>query len=163
MIQYETTLHSNIYFEDLEIYFTGYTIFLDIDGTILIDRSAKVDDKVLQKIRNLKDKNVVLLCTNSKDSNRSKKIAKFLGLSLVDSKYKKPSAKILEDLEIDNIKKMVIGDKFMTDGIFAMNIGASFLKVKRKVSSQDNFLVSYINNLDDLIYFLGRKFNLINF
>ena len=52
---------------------------------------------------------------------------------------------------------LVIGDKFLTDGLFAKNIGAEFIKAKRKISGQESILIKLINLFDDLLCLLLGK------
>jgi len=84
-----------------------------------------------------------------------------LGLKIADMKHKKPSKKILETIHVKNPRRIVvIGDKFLTDGLFAKRIGAKFLMVKRKLSFNEPLLVKAINFIDGMAYhfsYLSKK------
>jgi predicted HAD superfamily phosphohydrolase YqeG len=56
---------------------------------------------------------------------------------------------------------LVIGDKFLTDGLFAKNIGGKFIKVQRKVFGQESLLAKLVNFIDDILWNIGRYLKLI--
>ncbi len=141
-------------FENLDIDSENKLVFLDIDGTIIPDGAApEFSDAVLGKIRQLKAGNQVFLCTNTRDKIRNNKIASLLGLPVAAEQYRKPDHRVLKGLGLDHSKnRLVIGDKFLTDGLFAWNIGAEFIKVKRKVSGKEVPTIKLIDFIDDLIW-----------
>ena len=141
------------YFENLDFsHFKNKLIFLDIDGTIVADSKFDVSADVLHKIKELDENNQVFLCTNSFHKDRAKNIANITKLKFIDCHHKKPSKKILNYIpkELLNLGKVVIGDKFLTEGLFAIRIKGEFLKVKRKVN-KDVFYIKIINFIDDLV------------
>ncbi len=146
------------FFEELEIdKLRGYVIFLDIDGTITVDNQVAVAKKVLDKIADLKQKNEVYLCSNSRNRLRNEQIAQLTGLMYLNTDLKKPSKKILNLAEKSCSKKrLVIGDKFLTDGIFAKNIQAEFIKVKRIVSGSESLYIKFLYGIDDLFFKMIR-------
>lgn len=130
-------------------------IFLDIDGTLTADDGGlDFSPEVLEKVSLLKQNNRVFLCTNSNDRIKSGKIEATLGLPIVTYDHKKPSSKIIGKLEIGRESKnlLVIGDKFLTDWLFAKNIGADFLKTARKVSGKESLAIKLINFFDDAVW-----------
>lgn len=144
-------------FEDLSVPFSDAVVFLDIDGTIVADGKIDIDKAVKEKLSQLKKNNQVYLTTNSRKTSVSE-IEKQVGISVINKKHKKPSPRILEEFSFDvTKKKIVIGDKFLTDGLFAKRIGAQFIKVKRKVSHQQRMLITASYVLDDFVsLFLSR-------
>ncbi len=142
------------YFEDLNLNFIARTIFLDVDGTLFPDGQLYPSQAVIGKLAELKLNNEVFLCTNSNDIIRNKKIEASLDLRIVTYNHKKPSSKILADAgaKIGGENLLVIGDKFLIDGVFALNIGANFIKIKRKISGKESFFVQLINFLDDIVW-----------
>lgn len=148
----KNNIKSKFTFEDLPIDKYGQIIFLDIDGTLIADDGGVgFTPEVLNKINELKGVNRVFLCTNSHDRIRNIKIGARLNLPIVSEQYKKPDHRILHGMGLsDGDKKLVIGDKFLTDGRFAKNIGAEFLKVKRKISGKESLSVKIINLADDI-------------
>ena len=130
-------------------------IFLDIDGTLIADDGGlEFSPGVLDKINSLKRNNRVFLCTNSNDRIKSGKIEAALGLPIATYDHKKPSSKIISKLGIGkgNRNLLVIGDKFLTDWLFAKNIGAGFLKTARKVSGKESSAIKLINFFDDAVW-----------
>lgn len=151
------------YFENLDVSnLRNKVIFLDIDGTIASDSKSDLNLKVLNKIKDLDKNNKVFLCTNSFHKNRARDIADMTNLKFIDCRYKKPSRKILNYIpkEYLDLEKLVIGDKFLTEGLFAIRIKAQFIKVKRKVN-KDSFIIRLINFVDDLVYkLINLKFKI---
>jgi predicted HAD superfamily phosphohydrolase YqeG len=141
------------YFKELNTTeWSGRTIILDIDGTITIDGGSDIDPLVLIKIHEIALLNSVLLYSNKPLPDRNKELAKKLHVSLLETSYKKPNKKVIYGLPI-NLREniIVIGDKILTDGFFAKNINAEFIKVKRLTSKNDNFSVKTTYLLDDII------------
>jgi len=154
----------NNYFEEAEFNYLGKrTIFLDIDGTLVPDKSLNFDNAVMRQLEKLKKNNRVFLCTNSNDKIRNNQIEKMLGLFIVTHNHKKPSSKIIRELGIDKENKnlLVIGDKFLTDGLFALNIGAQFIKVKRRLSGKESLIIKLINLTDNLAWQIAKLAKII--
>lgn len=145
---------TSVPFEELDFTFKDKTIFLDVDGTLLPDGQTYFSPAVMRNLERLRSANQVFLCTNSDDILRTKKIEEVLGLLVVTYRHKKPSAKIVADAGVALVRgnALVIGDKFLIDGVFALHIGANFIKIKRKISGKESFLVRLINFLDDIIW-----------
>lgn len=126
-------------------------ILLDIDGTIAEDNQIEVSDKNLAVINRLKENNKIFLCSNSRNHARNRTIADNVGLTYLDTDTKKPSKKILKLIEVSpSTKLLVIGDKVLTDGLFAKNIKADFIKINRIASKSDKPKIKLINWIDDL-------------
>ena len=129
----------------------GFLIFLDIDGTLINDNAADLTEETLRKIHRLEANNQVYLCSNSPNRERNLEVAAQTGLEYIDTNLRKPSRKILELVDHSPFKdKLVIGDKFFTDGLFARNIKATFIKVKRLESPHDRLHVKFLYWIDDL-------------
>ena len=141
-------------FEDKSVHFTDKVILLDVDGTLAPDRSLQFETPTLDKIKLLAATNLVYLCTNTRSTERREMLKKVLGLPVTDSRYKKPSAKVLTALDIQKRDVVVIGDKFVTDYLLAKNIGAAFVKVQRKESGQERYFIKLLNRFDDFLSFL---------
>lgn len=107
---------------------------MDMDGTLRPDEDLEMSSEVLNKLEELKAKNEVHLTSNK------------------GNKIKKPSRKAAEGVDLEDKKVIVIGDKFLTDGLFAKNIGAEFIKVKRKISGKEALFVKITYLIDDLAW-----------
>jgi predicted HAD superfamily phosphohydrolase YqeG len=142
------------FFENLDLTnIKNNLIFLDIDGTLVPDNCVEMGEEILENLKILQKNNQVYLCTNSYNLKRNLKIEKICGIELLKSIKRKPSKKVLQKIPAKflNLKKIVIGDKILIDGIFAKRIGAGFVKVKRK-AGKDRFIIKIINLIDDIIY-----------
>lgn len=131
----------------------GGLILLDIDGTIIADGSEKIDGRAADKIKVLLAGNAaVLLVSNNRNATRVKKIAAAAGVPYLDTPYRKPDKKILDAIGPEKNRPItVIGDKFLTDGLFAEKCGIGFIKIKRVTSPRDRWYVKASYRLDDLI------------
>lgn len=141
-------------FEDIEVREDSAIIFLDVDGTLTSDGSHVLVDEVKDKIGELKKKHEVYLCTNMKDVIRKKELENVLQLPSTNVNYKKPDKRIAETFITEKRKRIVIGDKWLVDGRFAKNIGAEFIKVKRKVAGNEPFSVKCVYVVDDVLSYL---------
>ncbi len=130
-----------------------YLIFLDIDGTLIEDSKIEVDKEGIKKINELKKHNKIYLCSNGPDRKRNRAVAAYCELDYLDTDIKKPSIKLLDLVGTTSLtKKLVIGDKYLTDGLFAKNIKADFIKVKRITGKNDKLYIKILYLVDDLVY-----------
>lgn len=146
----------NINFESVHDFF----IFLDLDGTLVADGSLDVSNETLERINKLKSNNKVYITSNNRDTDRIKEVSQKTGMDFLDNNFKKPSKKILGLLseEERKMKKMVIGDKYATDGLFALRIGAEFIKTKNIMSQEDRWFIKYSYYFDCLVGFFLKPF-----
>jgi len=129
----------------------GYIIFLDIDGTLVDDNELELSEEALQKIRELEMNNQLYLCSNSRNHERNRKVGELTGVKYLDTDLRKPSKKILDLVDHATFEqRLVIGDKFLTDGLFAKNIKAEFIKVARIESENDRLYIKFLYWIDDL-------------
>ncbi|MDO8594553.1 MAG: hypothetical protein Q7R93_03490 [bacterium] len=150
-------MKSNIPFEELSVDFTHTTVFLDVDGTLAPDGSLEFSSEVLQKVRELSGKNQVLLCTNKRDPVRFAKLEALFSLPVVTKRHKKPSRRVLDEAGAIAGERVVIGDKFLTDELFAKRIKARFIRTRRKLSGNEVFSVKVANVVDDITWTLYQK------
>ncbi|MBI2410430.1 MAG: HAD hydrolase-like protein [Candidatus Kerfeldbacteria bacterium] len=146
------------YFEELNVQsLRDSVILLDIDGTLVPDNAVLVTLPALKKLEELKEHNTVYLCTNSRNRPRCKEIERITKTSIINPDCKKPSRRVLQCLptEFSQQPVTVIGDKFLTDALFAKRIGAQFIRVKRK-HGKDRPIIKIINAVDDVMF---RLFN----
>lgn len=146
------------YFKELNV--TGWslkTIIVDIDGTITTDGGSDFDPLVLKKIEEMKRANSVFLFSNKQLPDRDNALVNKLHIPLLETSFKKPNKKVINGLP-DHLKKnlTVIGDKILIDGLFAKNIKAEFIMVKRLTSKNDSFRTKLIYLFDNLVkYFIS--------
>lgn len=151
---------SKKYFSELDVekLCNNNFIFLDIDGTVANDGQHFVDNNILSKINELKKNNELYFCSNKNICDRFKEITAATGIFCLNIPHKKPDVKILKFIKNHkNFPLLVIGDKFLTDGLFAIRIGARFVMVRRLVSKSDSWQVKTIYLFDDIIFYLFRR------
>src|SRR3989338_8580070 len=142
------------FFAELDIdKLKGYLILLDIDGTLTHNRLSAMERATIEKVKELKKHNVIYLVSNRNDHARNKKVGECANVEYLETNLRKPSTRIVKLLK-NPLKKplLVIGDKFLTDGIFAKRIHAKFIKVKRLTSYKDGSFMIAVYFLDDLMY-----------
>jgi predicted HAD superfamily phosphohydrolase YqeG len=126
---------------------------LDIDGTLGHDGVIAMTQTTMDMVASLAQYNKVYLLSNKPLPERNAAFSKLLSIPYLQSPYKKPHSKIAEALlEEEKGNVVVIGDKYITDGLFAKRINAEFIKVKRIGRRNEGIktVLSYI--IDDIIY-----------
>lgn len=128
------------------------TIIVDVDGTLTMDGSSQIDEVVKVKIKELTIRNHVFLFSNRKSLKRNQNLENLLQIKFIESAHKKPNKKVLDKLG-ENLKTniVVIGDKTITDGFFAKNIGAEFVKVEHLRGGSDSLMTSITYLFDDIL------------
>ena len=131
-------------------------VILDIDGTLTCSSSTFISDKVREKIMDLQKMNTVYIFSNNYDGERSRIIAHDLDLPYIEAPHKKPNRKILNYIEKGTSPVVTIGDKFLTDGLFAHFSCATHIRVRRYRCSADSVWDRLACVFDDCAYFIAR-------
>lgn len=133
------------YFADLDVSaLRDSLVALDIDGTLGPHGCERLAQKVLQQIAILVlNGNLVRLVSNNADSERARRLATVLGVEAVESVYRKPNPRAFGNIPEPRLgwPIVVIGDKVLTDGLFAKRLGARFHKVEIVRSRSDPLAV----------------------
>ncbi|MFZ2038567.1 MAG: hypothetical protein WAV11_01340 [Minisyncoccia bacterium] len=151
------------YFHEIDISsLKNKTIIIDIDGTLVADSEEEIMKENIEKINELAKYNKLFLCSNNNLHSRNISLSKKLNIEFINSPYKKPNKKVIDSIERIYLSGLVvIGDKYLTDGLFAGRIGAVFIKVRRMESSNENLKIKSFNCVDDFLYllinFLGKN------
>ncbi len=131
----------------------GYTIFLDIDGVLMADGEDTITKEIVEYVTKLKEHNDIHIVSNSFRKNRCRYISEMLKLPWVDSPHKKPSTHILKYMDYDKTKPLlVIGDKVLTDGIFAYRIKSELVLIKRRTYPNDRWYIKLSYIIDDAFF-----------
>ncbi|MEA3322695.1 MAG: hypothetical protein U9Q12_00565 [Patescibacteria group bacterium] len=152
----------NIFFHELDVNnIFDTTVILDIDGTLTCSSKKDIDENVIGVIRKLQEKNAVYVFSNNYDGKRSREIAVSLDLPYIESPHKKPSKKILKYID-ETCSVVAIGDKYLTDGLFAQFAGARHIRVKRYRCEDDSLADKLACLLDDVMYAIARLLHIVN-
>jgi predicted HAD superfamily phosphohydrolase YqeG len=152
----------NIFFHELNIdEISGMTVILDIDGTLTCSSQKNVSQRVIKIIRLLEQKNAVYAFSNNYNGHRSREIAKNINVPYIESPHKKPNKKVLNYIDGEVYDVVAIGDKYLTDGLFAQSIGAKHIKVYRYRCSSDSVADKLACLLDDLVYFCVKYLGIV--
>lgn len=129
---------------------TGTILLLDIDGTLTHDHGTEIDLPIQQKIHELSQVAEIYLCSNG-PLERTRVFANLLGVNWIESTHHKPNRRMIERLHRGDKKVIVVGDKILTDGIFAKNCGATFIPIKHLRHIDDSLLTRLIYLFDDSV------------
>lgn len=139
-------------FEEIIDALSGNVVLLDVDGTLLPDGDQQIPDETREAAIALCRANEVYLVSNGKDVARVKRFAEELGARLPERlPAGKPSARSLAGVDRTTKPVVVIGDKYLIDGIYARRIGARFLPVVRKRSGRERLSVRASFLLDRVV------------
>ena len=143
------------YFKDLNLGpIKESIVILDIDGTLLADNEQAIDEATTTAVKKLLAQgNMVYLCSNgfSHKHERNHAIAKQLGVTFYETEHKKPLKMAVLPLVTGATKPVVvIGDKFLTDGMLAVNLGVPFIAVRSLRSGKEELYSRLAYIFDDL-------------
>ena len=131
--------------------YKDYNIILDIDGTLCAEGENLVGEREKAVVNRLKENNFVYIFSNNTNGERSRDVARQVNCEYLEAPYRKPCKKIIQYLPDTKKPILVIGDKFLTDVIFAKRIKAEFILVKSMQSENDRWFIKLFNFIDDII------------
>lgn len=137
-------------FEQLEVPGGRFTVFLDVDGTLVPDGGSAVEPKVAEAVSRWKARHRVLLCSNTPQRSRVESIARQLGCDVANRRYRKPNPRILAEAGNPAGPLLVVGDRGVTDGLFSRRIGATFIRTLPRRSAADRPMARLAYLLDDV-------------
>lgn len=139
-------------FEDSVKDVRGRIILLDVDGTLLPDGAPKMDEGARNAVARLRQWNTVYLVSNGDDTARVARFAYELEVDIAPAGVPagKPFARAARGISSER-PLLVIGDKFITDGLFARALGAPFLRVRSKRSGLERFSVRVSYMLESVV------------
>jgi len=157
-----------MFIEDKSIFFheldtdsiVDSVVILDIDGTLTCSSQRVVRQEVITVIRALQQRNTVYAFSNNYDGKKSREIAKSIDVPYIDAPHKKPNKKILKYID-ETCPAVAIGDKYLTDGLFAQFIGAHHIRVKRYRCKGDSVADKMACFIDDIAYAIAKFFHIV--
>jgi decaprenyl-phosphate phosphoribosyltransferase len=148
------------YFRELEIsYFKDAIVFLDIDGTITGDKSKVIGKSERSKVDEIKQTAKEIFLVSNGLPERTKEVAGSLGVSYLTTGHFKPNPKVLNKLHHNG--GIVVGDKFMTDGLLSVFTGLPFLKVKNLLHEKEGIVNRGIYFVDNFLYYIFESLRAI--
>ena len=131
-------------------------VILDIDGTLTCSSKKEIAVEVVMVIRKLQKDNTVYVFSNNYNGARSRAIADQLQLPYIEAPHKKPNRKILDYIDTGTCPVVAIGDKYLTDGLFAQFVRADHIRVKRYRCGSDSIFDKISCIFDDGIYMIAK-------
>ncbi len=119
--------------------YKGYSILLDVDGTLCTDGENEISFAYKEKVQQLALHNTVYLFSNGK-RERNEKLAEELGVKVLLPLWRKPFPWIRGYISKPVV---VVGDKYTTDGAFALLRGYSLYKVKSMRGTTESTLARW--------------------
>lgn len=110
---------------------SGSFLVIDIDGTLVCDGSETIGAETVHAVRMLAKKNTACIVSNKKDTARNVRVAHTAALPYVHGK--KPYKRLVSALRRMNgagLPFVVIGDRYLTDGLLALRLGGEFVPVR---------------------------------
>lgn len=144
---------------DIPSHLSGRTIILDIDGTLVPAGATKVSSTMAALVEWLTKHNDVYVFSNKNLPQRNRAVAESLGVPLLQSKFRKPSLRVLDGVPREK-PLVVVGDKVLTDGLLAWRAGAEFIHVER-LTRGEPFLDQVLNAIDDVAGYAWALMRLI--
>lgn len=139
------------YFRDLPLTeLSGATVVLDVDGTLLPDRDIRLHASVREHLALLASSARVYLASNARGGARLDALASGMPVRVIRSRHRKPDTRVLRDLEQAG-PLIVVGDKYLTDGLLAAFLKARFIKVRPLMSGGERLSVRLAYLLDPLL------------
>jgi predicted HAD superfamily phosphohydrolase YqeG len=136
-------------------------VILDIDGTLTCSSCMYVEDRVRTVIALIRQHNAVYVFSNNYNNARSRRIAADLDLAYIESPHKKPNTKILKYIDEKTAPMIAIGDKYLTDGLFAYFINAQHIRVRRYHCANDSIFDKTACLFDDVMYRIARMIGVV--
>lgn len=119
-------------FEDLDTAeFAGAALIVDVDGTITHDGGATVSAERAAALQRLAAVAASVTLVSNGSRERTRMIAEAHGVDFLDTPHRKPGRRALETFAGAGSPLFVLGDKALTDGLFAANVGARFVPIAR--------------------------------
>lgn len=141
-------------FEDLDhASLAGATVFLDVDGTLVADKGETLAPPAIAAVTRLADVTDLYLCSNGNGA-RTKRLAEELGVAALP-KLRKPLPHAAVRSITRRERTIVIGDKFLTDGLFALMLGAEFIMVESLREAGDSISAQLTYAVDGIAWRLA--------
>lgn len=135
---------------------TDATVLLDVDGTLVEDAGHELSPEAIEVLGKLSAHNELYLASNG-PTERTKKLAEQFGTKFLPQLSKPRVHTSLRALS-RKPRTVVIGDKFLTDGLLALRIGAEFILVESMKHVEDARHIRASYTLD---WFVVKTFSLL--
>jgi 4-hydroxybenzoate polyprenyltransferase/predicted HAD superfamily phosphohydrolase YqeG len=133
-------------------------IFLDVDGTLVPDGQGELPQAVIDQLRGLSKSNDVYLCSNGSHGHANDFAQRVDARSLA---CRKPFSGPMRYVAPEAKRRLVVGDKYLTDGLLAHSLKAEFIKIAHLRGSADRMSVRLSYMLDDIIWAVVPYFMLV--
>ncbi len=105
-------------------------VVLDVDGTLVADGEDVMSEAVYAALCALARSTDVYVCSNKRREGRVLRLVAGTGAHALETRYRKPNPRVLASVEQTGKRVVVIGDKYLTDGLLAVCIRGAFYRVR---------------------------------
>ncbi len=137
----------SIYDLDVSKLVRGRIVIVDIDATLVPDKSEVLSQRAHDLLRTMAHVAQVVFLSSNGSAERTKRFANESGVQVLIG-ARKPWLQLPKEFPTGEI--IVIGDKRVTDGLLAERIGASFVQVARERDHEEQLLTRLSFFFDDL-------------
>lgn len=108
----------------------GALVILDVDGTLVADGEEIVPEESRAALIALASRADVYVCSNGRRGERLSKIVVGTGAHVLETPFRKPDPRVLGSIDRAGRRVVVVGDKYLTDGLLAVRTHAVFYRVR---------------------------------
>lgn len=108
----------------------GSLVILDVDGTLVADGEEVVPEASRAALIALASRADVYVCSNGRRAERLSKIVVGTGARVLETSFRKPDPRVLASIDRTGRRVVVVGDKYLTDGLLAVLTHAVFYRVR---------------------------------
>ena len=115
---------------------------IDIDGTLVPDDESEPDMDTRHAMEILTRSHAACIASNGKNTKRNKDIARLFGIPYIaGTKPFGAVATAIRKHNKDNLPIVVVGDRYLTDGLLALRLQALFIPVRALHSTNETAYV----------------------
>ena len=126
-------------------------IFLDLDSTIMVSKSAEYSEKVSQWLKKVEKDFFIAVITNNKKFEYVEKVREISSFQVI-SNAKKPSTKamkkLLTKINIESKEVVIVGDRPLTDILAGKLLGAKTILVDSINANEENISTRIVRWLE---------------
>lgn len=128
--------------------FRDKIVLVDVDGTLVADEEEEVCAAEQKSLHAIKEVARAVYLVSNGNRERTERMAQREGVFVhVSPRYKKPHPRLGDGLPVGDY--VIVGDKWLTDGLFAYALQMPFIAVRRLTSPQDALSATCMHFVDD--------------
>lgn len=144
-----------MFFKDFDFSeFRGMRVFLDVDGVLVPEGEETLAPAEAHALAELSHEATEIFLVSNHGVARLPELAEEFGIEAVVSECRKPNRCVVAHLPAPKGEEMVIGNRVLTDGLFASRIGAAFVRATHLARGDESAFQKFSYFVDDIAWFL---------